>query len=131
MKINKLLIVFFIGLNFTLFAQDINLSESELKSTLCKQWKFEYSMMGGSKMTGADLDINFHSNGDYYLIDQVGTKKGKWIYNTENKYVELYIENMMTSHIKSVDKNGLLLIIPPIPNDPTGSQDMEIHFKVK
>lgn len=92
MKKTLLSIGLIIGSNFTLFAQDINLSKSELESTLCKQWEIEYASMNGMKigqMPGsADFDFKFKSDGKYDLIREDGNNEsGIWTYDSENNYV--------------------------------------------
>jgi hypothetical protein len=123
-----------IGMNSMLYAQDVSLNESELKSILCHQWEIEYALMGGMKigqMPGAaDFDFNFHSDGKYDILSEDGdNKNGLWTYDTENKYIELSIKEKVTSRIKFISKNKLILILVSGQNDPSGLPSMEIHFK--
>ena len=123
-----------IGLSFTLLAQDITLSKSDLAAVLCTQWEIEYASMNGMKigqMPGAaDFDFKFKSDGNYDLIREEGTNEsGMWTYDTKNKYVELSIEGKVTSRIKSIDKNKLILTLAAGENDPPGLPSLEVHFK--
>lgn len=123
-----------IGLNSPLFAQDINLSNSELVSTLCKQWEIEYALMGEMKigqMPGAaDFDFKFKPDGKYDLLGEDGkNESGTWIYNSEKKYVELSIGGNVTSRIKWINKHKLILILVSGQNDPPGLPSLEVHFK--
>jgi hypothetical protein len=116
MERTLLILGLLIGLNFTLLAQDINLSKSELNSVLCKQWKIEYDLMGGMKIRqipgAADFDFKFITVGKYKLIRKNGNNgSGIWTFDTEKKYVELSIKGKITSRIKSIDKNTLILTI--------------------
>jgi hypothetical protein len=134
MKKTLLSIGLIIGLNFMLFAQEISLNKSDLESVLCKQWEIEYASMNGMKigqMPGAsDFDFKFKSDGKYDLIREDGkNESGVWVYDTENKYVELSIKGKVTSRIKSIDKNKLILILVSGKNDPKGLPSVEIHFK--
>ena len=118
----------------SLFAQNINMTESELESFLIKQWEIEYAMMGSMKigqMPGAkDFDFLFKKDGKYDLIEDNGTiRTGMWEYVTENKYVELSVDGKITSRIKSIDKNKLILTMVSGKNDPAGLPNVEIHFK--
>ncbi|WP_324026327.1 hypothetical protein QSV08_02620 [Maribacter sp. BPC-D8] len=127
-------ILMIIGMNSTLSAQDINLDESELQSILCQQWEIEYALMGGMKIGqlpgAADFDFDFHSDGKYDIISEnEDNKSGRWIYDIENKYVELSIEEKTTSRIKFIDTNKLILILVSGQNDPPGLPSMEVHFK--
>ena len=47
MKRNLIVIGLVIGINLNCFAQEVTLSESELKNVLCKQWEIEYALMNG------------------------------------------------------------------------------------
>jgi len=121
-------------LNLTCFAQEVTLSKSELENVLCKQWEIEYAMMNGMKigqMPGAaDFDIKFKSDGKYNLIREDGkNENGIWIYNVENKFVELSIKDKTTSRIKSISNEKLILTLVPGQNDPQGLPSVEIHFK--
>ncbi|CAM4410864.1 hypothetical protein [Zobellia nedashkovskayae] len=134
MRKKLLLLGFIIGLNFTLFAQDININETELESVLCKQWEIEYALMGGMKvgqMPGAsDFDFKFHPDGKYDLIrEDADNSAGIWTYNSDGKYVELSIEEKVTSRIKYIDQNKLILTLVSGQNDPPGLPSMEVHFK--
>ena len=134
MKTIILTIGFIIGLNFTFLSQNIKLTESELGPILCKQWEVEYAMMGTMKITqkigAADFDFKFKSDGKYNLIREDGNNDiGIWTYNSEKKYVELSIKGKITSRIKSIDKDKLILTLVSGQNDPTGLPSIEVHFK--
>jgi len=134
MKKTLILIGLIIGMNLTAFAQEVTLSKSELENILCKQWGIEYAMMGTIKieqMPGAkDFDFLFKKDGKYDLIEEDGTTKiGIWKYYPENNYVELSINGKITSRIKSIVKNKLILTMVSGKNDPSGLPNVEIHFK--
>jgi len=134
MKRTLIVIGLIIGMNLTCFAQEVTLSESELENVLCKQWDIEYAMMNGMKigqMPGAaDFDIKFKSDGEYDLIREDGeNESGIWTYDSEKKYVELSIKDKVTSRIKSLDTNKLILTLVSGKNDPPGLPSVEVHFK--
>ena len=134
MKRNLIVIGLVIGINLNCFAQEVTLSESELKNVLCKQWEIEYALMNGMKigqMPGAsDFDFNFKKDGTYDLIREDGkNESGIWTYNSEKKYVELSIKEKVTSRIKSIDKTKLILTLVSGQNDPPGLPSVEVHFK--
>ena len=134
MKRTLKLVVLMIGLNNSLMAQDVNLSKTELETVLCKQWEIEYALMGGmqikQKPGATDFDFKFASDGNYEIIREDGNDElGKWIYDPEKKYVELSIKEKVTSRIKSIDKNKLILILVSGENDPPGLPKVEVHFK--
>ncbi len=134
MKRTLIVIGLIIGINLTSFAQEVTLSESELKNVLCKQWEIEYAMMNGMKigqMPGAsDFDLKFKKDGTYDLIrEDEKNESGIWTYNSEKKYVELAIKEKVTSRIKSIDKTKLILILVSGQNDPPGLPSVEVHFK--
>ena len=123
-----IVIILIIGMNLIASAQEITLTKSELEDVLCKQWEIEYAMMNGMKigqMPGAaDFDFKFTSDGNYDLIREDGEKEsGTWVYNVSNKNIELSIEEKMTSLIKSIDENKMIvtLISERLPG-------VEIHF---
>ncbi|PHS66714.1 MAG: hypothetical protein COB12_05790 [Flavobacterium sp.] len=134
MKKTILFIGFLIGLNFNLLAQNINLNKSELESVLCKQWEIEYALIDGMKIgqiPGAtDFDFKFKSDGKYDLIREEGNiENGLWVFDIKNKYVELLIKGKLTSRIKSIEKDKLILAMVSRQNDPLGLPSVEIHFK--
>jgi len=134
MKKILIIIGLIIGINVSVFGQEVTLSESELENVLCKQWEIDYAMMNGMKigqMPGAaDFDFKFASDGTYELFRENGNDElGNWIYYQENKYIELSIKEKVTSRIKSIDKNKLILILISGENDPPGLPSVEVHFK--
>tara|TARA_R110002072_G_scaffold302347_1_gene484810 strand:- start:892 stop:1329 length:438 start_codon:yes stop_codon:yes gene_type:complete len=129
MKKNIILILLVIGINFVASAQEVTLTKSEIEKVLCKQWGIEYAMMNGMEirqMPGAtDFDFIFTSDGSYDLIREDGdNESGTWVYNVANKNIELSIEENMTSRIKSIDENKMIvtLVSERLPG-------VEIHFK--
>lgn len=52
-----------IGLNVSLFAQNVKLTESEVATVLSKQWEIEFGMMGSEKIVqmprAKDFDLLF------------------------------------------------------------------------
>ena len=133
MERTLLILGLLIGLNFTRLAQDINFSKSEFNSVLCKQWKIEYALMSGMKIwrisRATDLDLKFITVGKYKLIRENGNNDGGiWTFDTEKKYVELSIKGKITSRIKSIDKNKLILTIVSWRNAPAGLASIEVHF---
>lgn len=134
MKKNLILIGLIIGMNLTSSAQEVTLTNSELKSILCKQWGIEYAMINGVKtgqMPGAsDFDFKFKKDGEFDLIRENGkNESGIWTYDTENKYVDLSIKGKITSRIKSIDKTKLIMTLVPGRNDPSGLPNVEVRFK--
>ena len=129
MKKILILIILVSGMNLISLAQEVTLTKSELEDVLCKQWGIEYAMMNGMKigqLPGAtDFDFKFTPDGNYDLIREDGdNESGTWVYNVANKNVELSIEEKMTSRIKSIDKNKMILTL--VSERLPG---VEIHFK--
>ena len=123
-----------LAFNFYVLAQDIHFSKATLKPVLCKQWQIEYAMMGemkiGQKIGATDFDMKFNTDGTYDLIHKDGkTQKGKWVYYADKKYVELSIDDKVTSRVKSVNKTTLILTLVSGENDPPGLPQLEVHFK--
>ncbi|PCI31341.1 MAG: hypothetical protein COB60_12100 [Flavobacteriaceae bacterium] len=134
MKKTLVCIGFLLGLSFGLSAQNIKLSTAKLKNVLCKQWKIDYSMMGGMRigeLPGApDFDFNFKSDGHYDLIREDGNNEsGIWFFNYKKKFVELAIEGKVTSRIKSIKKDKFVLIFVVRDEDHPGLLSVEVHFK--
>jgi hypothetical protein len=126
--------VFLIIHNFSLNAQDINLSKSDLEVVLCKQWKIEYALMGGMKIQqmpgAADFDLKFKSDGTYDLIQEDGTiDNGIWVFDSKMKLIVLSIKEKVTSRVKSINENKLILTLVSGQKEPPGLPNMEIHFK--
>lgn len=116
-------------MNLISSAQEVIYTKTELEEVLCKQWGIEYAIMNGMKIgrfPGAtDFDFIFMSNGFYDVIREDGENvSGTWVYNEANKNIELSIEEKMTSLIKSIDKNKMILslVSERLPG-------VEIHFK--
>lgn len=135
-RMGKIIIVvgLIIGINLTAHSQDVTLSEPELSNVLCKRWEIEYAVMNGMKfgqMPGAaDFDINFKSDASYNLISEDGKNdSGIWTYDKKNKYVELSIKDKITSRIKSISNNKLILTLVSGQNDPPGLPSVEIHLR--
>ena len=60
----------------------------------------------------ADFDLKLITVAKYKLIRENGNNDGGiWTFDTEKKYVELSIKGKITSRIKSIDKNKLILTI--------------------
>ena len=135
MKKNILFIVFLFGICTTIFSQNINLTKQELESTLCKHWELDYVMMGDIKIgdnigTSEKLDYQYKSNGEYDLISEVKiTGTGKWIYYSDKKYIELSINNKVTSQIIGIDNDKLIMILVSDEKGPPGLPNLVIHFK--
>ena len=122
------------GINLSLYSQDIKLSDSELTLLLCTEWEIDYALAEGMKikqMPGAtDFNYNFHTDGNYDLINDDGTiDTGTWKYNTEKKYVDLTLNGQVNTRIKSINKGKLIITMVSGPNDPPGLPNVEIHFK--
>ncbi|WP_299184700.1 hypothetical protein [uncultured Aquimarina sp.] len=133
MKRLILFIEFIICACSSIIAQNIKLEKSELESLLFKRWDVEYAMMGSMKVgqiPGAkDFDFLFKRDGSYDVIDEKSTKTGNWKYDKERKYIELSINGKVTSRIKSLDKNKLILILVRGKNDPPGLPKVKVHYK--
>lgn len=123
-----------IGLNVSLFAQNVKLTESEVATVLSKQWEIEFGMMGSEKivqMPGAkDFDLLFKENGSLAMIDDDGTvRTGFWKYQSEDKYIELSVDGKITSRIISLNNSKLILILVSGKSESTRLPNVEIHFK--
>ncbi|MEM6516590.1 MAG: hypothetical protein AAF688_10445 [Bacteroidota bacterium] len=134
MKKILILIGLIIGMQLNSYGQDIELSDSKLKSILCQQWEIEYTMMNGMKLGqmpgAADFDLKFKNDGSYDIIrEDEDNDSGIWTYKPQDKYVELSVKNKVTSRIKSINKNKLILILVSGKDDPPGLPNMEVHFK--
>ncbi|HHC79451.1 MAG TPA: hypothetical protein ENK46_06180 [Flavobacteriia bacterium] len=135
---NKTLFLIFSSIILCCFsssAQNITLDEPELIQVLCKQWKIDFAVVGNMKIgqkPGADnFDMKFASDGTYRLINdnEKTINTGKWTYNVKKKYVELSIDEKVTSRILSINAKKLVLILVSGKNDPPGLPQMEVHFK--
>jgi len=134
MKRTLLFIVFLLGLSVSIFGQKVKMSTATLKTVLCKQWEIDYSMMGGMRigeLPGApDFDFNFKLDGNYELIREDGTNEhGNWFFNYKKQFVELAIEGKVTSIIKSIKKDKLVLVFVVREDDYPGLLNVEVHFK--
>ena len=134
MKKYLILIGLIIGMNLTSSAQEVTLTKSELKSILCKQWGIEYTMINGVKTNqkpgASDFDLKFKNDGKFDLIRENGkNESGIWIYDTENKYVDLSIKGKITTRIKSIDETKLIMGLVSGKNDSPGQPTVEVRFK--
>ncbi len=121
-----------IGLNVSLFAQNVKLTESEVATVLSKQWEIEFGMMGSEKIVqmprAKDFDLLFKENGSLAIIEDDGTvRTGFWKYQPEDKYIELSVDGKITSRITSLNNSKLILVSGK--SESTRLPNVEIHFK--
>lgn len=76
------------------------------------------------------FELEFYSDNSYVAINEKEKQKGTWSLNTSKKYVELVINNKITSKItKITETEFILVLVSNGKNDPPGLSSMEIHFK--
>ena len=129
MKKNLFAFLLIIGFAPLLNAQNISLSKEELTKHLCREWKTAYATMGGMNVgpkANAGFDVVFNSDGSY--TTSKSTTKGKWNFDTKKKYVELRMNNKLTSRIISIDEKEFVMVLVSDADGPKGMPDLEIHF---
>ncbi len=134
MKKIFLFLTLLMGYSLSLFAQNVNLTESELASILTNKWGINFALMGSEKinhMPGSkDFDFLFKDNGEFDLIEEDGTiRKGFWKYFSKDNYIELSLEGKVTSRITSVNRNKLIMILVSEKGHSAKLKNVEIHFK--
>lgn len=129
-----LTICLIIGLQLNLNAQNVTQSKVELNKVLCKKWVPDYALMGGMKInqlpSNLAFELEFNSDNSYFVIKEKKKQKGEWSQNTSKKYIELAINNKITSRITKISETEFILVlVSDGKNDPPGLPSMEIHFK--
>lgn len=129
-----LTICFIIGLHLNLKAQNVTQSRVELNKILCKKWAPEYALMGGMRINQLPNNIafklEFNYDNSYLVLKENEKQKGKWTQNTSEKYVELIINNKITSRITKINETEFILVlVSDNKNEPLGLPSLEIHFK--
>jgi hypothetical protein len=128
----KLLKFLFILSAFQAFSQNVELTEEKLTNTLCKNWKIDYIMMGNTKAPNtpafAAEEFRFTLDHTYsFKSGKEGEAKTKWVYNKQEKCVELFSGEKIIGKIISLDDTHLVYR-PLFDNQTQNMTVIELHF---
>ncbi len=111
----KNLFLSFCLISFTVVsAQRIKLPISDVKSLLCKQWKYTHVVDENKISVPSHLrnvNLVFYDNYEYGTVINGVEKKGSWCYNEENKNIELTTPSGdQSTRIFLLEENKVIII---------------------
>lgn len=128
MKNFTFLILILFCRNTNLQAQNITLTEEEVKTILCHTWSLSSATIDGKPIPiNIEFEVKFKEDNSYFLLsnpDAIGT----WTYNAKDKYIELITKNRK-ARIGTLTKKEMIFIEMKTDEYQNATpQNSEFHF---
>ena len=116
------------------YCQKIELSESKLKEVLCKTWILDHGMANDEEIQGLELFtgevFEFKTNNTYNIKSKSGNTTGIWKFNEEDKCIEIFTDDRISSRIKFINTEKLILLPELDKMQQEFIKNLEFHFKI-